>query len=143
MGITENLMIVLNTLVVFAFLSWVFKVILEWRKLKHKNQLHNKLVDKYSNVEELNEFLKSENGINFFKYLSVEGVVPKERLIISISRGIIAGFLGFAFLILGQIFTEETEFFVAFGILIIALGLGFLVSAFVSVKLSKKWGIID
>lgn len=143
MGTSENLMIMVNTLVVFVFFAWVFKVILDSKKLKHKSALHHKLVEKFGNVEELNDFLKSENGSAFFKSLSIEGIAPKEKLLSTITKGIVSGFLGLAFILIGQIFTEEAEFFNAVGIIIIALGLGFLVSSFVSVFLSKKWGILE
>ncbi len=143
MGTSENLMIMVNTLIVFVFFAWVFKVILDSKKLKHKSALHHKLVEKFGNVEELNEFLKSENGVAFFKSLSIEGIAPKERLLATITKGIVSGFLGGAFIIIGQIFTEEAEFFNAIGIIVISLGLGFIVSSIVSVYLSKKWGILE
>lgn len=143
MGMSETLMIVVNVGIVFGFFAWVFKVILDSKKLKHKSALHNKVVDKFGNVEELNDFLKSENGITFFKSLSIEGAAPKEKLLSTITKGIVSGFLGLSFILVGQIFSEEAEFFNALGIIIIALGLGFLVSSFVSMHLSKKWGIIE
>jgi hypothetical protein len=46
----------------FLFWGWVVYVILEWRKLKHKNQLQNKIIDKLNSVPELNEFLQTEGG---------------------------------------------------------------------------------
>ena len=43
----------------------------------------------------------------------------------------------------GALFAEEMKYFSAFGIVIIALGIGFLISTKISYKLSKKWCIID
>ncbi len=143
MGVSETLMIMVNTMVVFAFFAWVFKVVLDSKKLKHKSALHHKLVEKFGNVEELNNFLQSDNGKTFFQSLSIEGTAPKEKLLSTITKGIVSGFVGIAFILISQIFTEEAEFFNAIGIIIIALGLGFLVSSFASIYLSKKWGLIE
>ncbi|UCE22686.1 MAG: hypothetical protein JSV46_10900, partial [Candidatus Aminicenantes bacterium] len=58
-------------------------------------------------------------------------------------KGVIITFVGISLILVGQIFTQEMKYFLAFGIVFIALGVGFLVSTFISYTLSKKWGIID
>jgi hypothetical protein len=129
----------------FLFWGWVVYVILEWRKLKHKNQLQNKIIDKLNSVPELNEFLQTEGGTRFLNFLTIESFSPKEKLLSSISKGIILFMLGAAFVCLDPLFptvTEDARIFMALAYIFAALGIGFLVSSFISYLLSKKWGII-
>ncbi len=126
-----------------ALIVWT---IVEWRRSKHKFDLHNKLLDKFSSAPELNGFLSSQGGSKFLDFLTIGSLRPKEKLISAISKGIIFLFLGIAIVIMGPFLSphgEESNGIQAFGILSMVLGAGFLVSTFISYKLSKKWGIID
>ena len=125
------------------FWAWVVWAILEWRKTRHKSQLQNKIVDKFQSVQEFNDFLQSKEGNKFLNFLKFSGLAPKEKLLSSLTKGVILITLGIALILVGQIFTEEMKYFIAFGIVSIALGVGFLISMFISYTLSKKWGIID
>lgn len=75
--------------------------------------------------------------------MKFNGRAPKEKLLSSFSKGVILVSLGIALILVGQIFMEEMKYFIAFGIVSIALGAGFLISTFISYTLSRKWGIID
>ena len=126
-----------------VFWGWLVWVILEWRRVKHKSALQNKIIDKFNTVQEFNDFLQSKEGSKFLNFLKFSGLAPKEKLLSSLTKGMIFTMIGVALVIVGQVFTDEMRYFIAFGIVIIALGVGFLVSTFISFKLSKKWGIID
>ena len=129
----------------FLFWAWVVYIILEWRKLKHKNQLQNKIIDKLNSVPELNEFLQTEGGSRFLNFLTIEGFNPKDKLLSSITKGIILLMLGGAFFSIDPLLptvNEDARIFTALGLIFGALGIGFLVSSFISYLLSKKWGII-
>lgn len=139
----QNLAMVLGGLV---FWAWVVWIILEWKRLKYKDALQHKLIDKFNTATELNHFLQSDEGSKFMSFLTIEGIDPKEKLISSISKGVIFSIVGIAFIIIGPILTEltgEIRIFQALGIVTIALGIGFLVSSFISYFLRKNWGIID
>jgi len=126
-----------------ALIVWV---ILEWRRLKLKASLQNKLIDKFSTGPELNDFLQSSGGGKFINFLTVGGIGPKEKLLSSITKGIVLTFLGIALLFIGPFLQEavqEVRGVQALGIAALAIGIGFLVSTFISYKLSKKWGIIE
>jgi len=129
----------------FLFWGWVVYIILEWRKLKHKNQLQNKIIDKLNSVPELNEFLQTEGGSRFLNFLTIESYSPKEKLLSSISKGIILIMLGVAFFSIDPLLptvNEDARIFAALAFIFVALGIGFLISSFISYLLSKKWGII-
>ena len=108
-----------------------------------KSQLQNKIVDKFQSVQEFNDFLQSKEGDKFLNFVKFNGLAPKEKLLSSLSKGVILVTLGIALILVGQIFTAEMKYFIAFGIVSIALGVGFLISVFISYTLSRKWGIIN
>ena len=126
----------------FAMMLLAFKIYLDWRKVRIKSEFHHKLVDKFGDVKELNSFLETKGGSDFLKSLSINGLAPKEKLLGAVSRGVIVSFMGVAVLMLGWVFGEGFKYFIAAGITIVVLGIGFLVSAAVAYQLSKKWGII-
>ncbi|MEN8154185.1 MAG: hypothetical protein ABFR75_09180 [Acidobacteriota bacterium] len=128
--------------IMFALIAYVVKLIMDNKKNRLKSELNNKLVDKFGDVKELNEFLQSDSGNKFLRSMSIEYVKPKERIMSSISKGLIFGFLGLSFLPVGMIFSADSKYYFAVGIVLFALGLSFLVSSAVSYKLSIKWGII-
>jgi hypothetical protein len=140
---SEDMALIIVLPLTILFWAWVVWAILEWRKTRHKSQLQNKIVDKFQSVQEFNEFLQSKEGNKFLNFLKFSGLAPKEKLLSSLTKGVILITLGIALILVGQIFTGEMRYFIAFGIVSIALGVGFLISMFISYTLSKKWGIID
>jgi hypothetical protein len=140
---SEETALIIVLPITILFWVWVVWAILEWRKMRHKSQLQNKIVDKFSSVQEFNDFLQSKEGNKFLNFVKLSGLAPKEKLLSSLTKGVILITLGIALIIVGQIFPDEMKYFIAFGIVFIALGAGFLISTFISYTLSKKWGIIE
>lgn len=143
MNSSEQIVMMTVLPAMFVFWAWVVWIILEWRKLRYKSRLQSKMVDKFPTAQEFNDFLQSREGNKFLNFLKFNGLAPREKILSSLSKGIILSMFGISLIILGQIFTEEMKYFIAFGIVIVALGVGFLISTFISYKLSKKWGIIE
>jgi len=140
---SEDTVLIIVLPITILFWAWVVWIILEWRKMGHKSKLQNKIVEKFSTVQEFSDFLQSQEGSKFLNFLRFNGQTPKGRILSSLSKGVILSTLGIALVIIGQIFTGEMKYFLAFGIVFIALGVGFLIATFISYTLSKKWGIID
>ena len=130
-----------------VFWGWVVWAILLWRKMTHKSRLQNKLVDKFSSGQEFNDFLQSQEGSKFLSFLKFDSSGPRQKILSSLSAGIILPSLGIAFIIIGQIIPKGKDYFNtacnAAGIIFIALGLGFLISTFISYQMCKKWGLLD
>ena len=126
-----------------VFWAWVAWLLLEWRKLKHKSDMQKKIVDKFSTVQEFNNFLQSEEGRKFLSFLKFNGFGLREKIQSSLSKGIIGTILGISIIAVGKFFPVEAKYFSATGIIIIALGVGFLVSTVVSYNLSSKWGLFE
>ena len=143
MDSSESIVTIIVFPLIIAFWGWIVWVILEWRKMRHKSKLQEKIVDKFSTAQEFNDFLQSQEGNKFLNFLKFNGLAPRAKILSSLSKGIIFSLFGVSLIIVGQIFTEEMKYLNAFGIVIIALGVGFIISTFISYKLSKKWGVID
>jgi len=139
----ESMVMIITFPLLIAFWAWVVWIILEWRKMGQKSKLQSKIVDKFTTVQEFNDFLQSQEGNKFLNFLKFNGLTPKGKILSSMSKGVILTALGISFVVIGQIFTEEMKYFLAFGIVFIALGVGFLIATFISYTLSKKWGIMD
>ena len=139
---TDMIMGMIVMPVMFVTIGFVFKMFMDAKKNKLKMELHQKLVEKFNNVSELNDFLKSDSGSKFLQSLSIEYVQPKERIISSITRGLVAGVVGLSFLPIGMMFSGNSKYYYAAGIVLFALGVSLLISSWLSYKLSAKWGII-
>lgn len=141
MSETTEAMVVMP--IFFFFLLLGVKFFFDWKKVRLKSEFHHKLMDKFSDVKDLNDFLVSKSGKNFLQSLTINGLRPKEKLMSAVSTGIIVGFLGIAVLVFGSLVGEGSRmYYYGSGIALFVLGCGFLVSALISYHLSKKWGII-
>lgn len=129
--------------VLIIFGGWLIWIILDWLKMWHKSQHQNKILEKFTTVQEFNDFIQSKEGHKFLNFLSYNGPSPRQKILSSLSKGVIITFVGISLLLIGRLISDVMKYFLAFGIVLIALGAGFLVSTFISYTLSKKWGIID
>jgi hypothetical protein len=127
----------------FVFYAWVAWIVLEWRKLGRKSQLHHKLLDRFQSPGELQAFLQSDVGERFLMSVKIDGLAPRERIIASFSRAALAVFLGIAVLTVGAVMPEYLRFFLSAGIVVLGLGVGLFASSLISLHLSKKWGIFN
>jgi len=67
----------------------------------------------------------------------------RDRIVRGMSKSVVIGLLGVGFLIIGFIPATYNEFCIIVGFLLLALGLGMLLSALVSLKLSRSWGLME
>ena len=125
------------------FYAWVAWIILEWRKVGRKSQVHHKLLERFQSPGELQAFLQSEGGERFLQSVKIDGLAPKEKIMASFSRAAVATFLGIAVLVVGFISPEHLTIFLSAGIIILGLGLGLFAAALISLNLSKKWSVFD
>ena len=131
------------SVVVSVLIVWVIKILFDWRKSKLKSELQHKLVEKFGNAQDLNTFLETESGSKFLNALTINGQLLKQKILSYITRGVILVFLGAALFAVGGLFVGEQRFFFLGGLVVSALGLGFLVSTAISYIMSKKWGIMN
>ncbi len=126
------------------FFAWVVKLFFDWKRLKLKDSLNHKLMDKFGTSQDLVQFVEKDGGKTFLNSLVIPSINSRNQLLSSISKGVILTCLSIGLFIVAGMFTNDAaQFFKVIGILSIALGLGFIITTAVSYLLSKKWGIID
>ncbi len=103
-------------------------------------EMHGKLLDKFGTSQELVQYLESEVGRAFLEPPHIERVSPYRRILGSVQVGIILSVVGGVFLLMRN--EPAVQGAVVVGGLLLALGLGFLISAAVSFRLSKAWGLL-
>jgi len=136
-------------IMVFSAVVAVFWVIFSSiRRLKvarMQSEVHTRLIEKVGSSQEFLTFLDSESGKQLVASIGIEqpNREPYGRILASVQAGVILLFLGIAFLFLGRHFGNAQEGFYILGGLAVALGAGFLISAGLSYRLSKAFGLFD
>ena len=125
-----------------AFIVWT-KANSRAQQARYNAEVQSKLIERFGSGPELIEFLKSPEGQQFATGISkLPKLAARDRVVGGFTRAIFLTFLGLAFLAL--CFTEmENPGFLITGAILTALGLANLVSAIVSLKLSKSYGLIN
>jgi hypothetical protein len=145
----EDLAAILGSVGILATLGWILRSYLAHRRqLKAtalQAELQAKLLDKFDSTEELRTYLESDVGEKFLLSATIEQASPLRRILGSVQVGLILTAAGLAFLFMEGRFTDPSDSLgmVFIGTLSLALGIGFLVSAGVSTRLSRIWGLLN
>jgi hypothetical protein len=135
-----------------AFIAWTVWLGARRRQAQGQAQtdLQHRLLDKFSSPQEIGDFLQTEGGRRFLHGLTFERAPVGDRhagkrILLALQAGTVVTLLGTATLSLGIVYPMNRPGVahpaVIFGLLILAIGIGFLVSAGISYKLSKAWGL--
>ena len=141
---------------VLGVLIWFFKTILDqrrWSRLsKIQAEVHSKLMDRFSSNDELLTYVQTPSGRRFLESgpspLQEEQPrtigAPFARILWSVQIGVVllVGGLGLLY-VSTRTLEEAKEFFFIIGVVAMALGAGFSVSAAASYVLSRKLGLFD
>ena len=154
---------ILESLIIFGIfvfiaivLAWLVRTIIEqkrWSRLsKQQAEVHNKILDRFGNTEELMEYIKTPAGTKFLESapipLHIEPQAgasvrnaPLGRVMRSIQIGIIVAAAAFGMLLVSFRFERGTaaDLF-AMGTIGICIGAGFIGSALVSLFMSRRMG---
>jgi len=131
--------IVLNLI----FLYLLINMFSEWLRMRYKNRMYKELLNKFQGGQELGDFLNNESGSRFINTFSIHTQQPKEKIIASVIKGVVITLLGISLVVIGLVYPEYQKHFVIFGIIGTAVGIGFLVSSFLTYRLSMKWDIFE
>lgn len=135
-----------------GFIAWTVWLGAKRRQAQGQAQtdLQHRLLDKFSSPQEIGDFLQTEGGRRFLQGLTIERTPignrhAGKRILLALQIGTVVSLLGSATLSLGIIYpmrrVDEPHPAVIFGLLILAVGIGFLISAGISYRLSKAWGL--
>jgi hypothetical protein len=152
----ERILVVIVLLSAMTALYFIIAAGLKGRKagilIRARAELQTKVLDRLGSGREVIEFSQSEGGKQFIEALSVESLEgnpskgsPTERILGSIQKGIILTLLGLGFLALAWKYHREGpgDLFTVIGVVGLSLGVGFLLSAGVSFRLSRSMGLLS
>ena len=140
--------------VVLGTLIWLIRTVLDqrrWTRLSRiQAEVHSKLMDRFSNHDELMSYVQTPAGRRFLESgpSPLQEIVPSvgapfTRILWSAQIGLVALVLGLGLLFVsGRTIEELQELLFIAGCLSIALGAGFTVSAAASYVISRKLGLI-
>ncbi len=140
--------------VVFG-LAWLVRTAIDYRRwgrlARVQAEAHTKLLDRFTGNEELLAYVKSPAGARFLESapITLDGSprqmnVPLSRILWSMNAGVVLTAAGIGMnYISGRIDEHMNEPVFTFGVLLISVGIGFLVSAALSFVLSRRMGLID
>jgi hypothetical protein len=158
---TEMMGNILGALAAFAgfgmaigLLVWLIRTLVDyyrWSRLaKVQADVHGRLLDRFSNNEELLAYMQSPAGAKFLESAPIaldssprSVGAPLGRILWSVQGGVvlIAAGAGLQFLST-QVTGAATDPLHALGVLALALGLGFVASAIISYFISRRLGLI-
>jgi RNA polymerase sigma-70 factor, ECF subfamily len=135
----------------FLLIAYVFYVIASAftrrQQLRSTTEFQSKLLDRMGTVGEFSQFLSTEGGQKFLGGVSSEGGgAAHQRVLRAFQSGIVMLCLGIGiFMYLGEVRVEaDTYESIGFvGTVSAAVGLGLLISGYVSLKLSRRMGLIN
>jgi hypothetical protein len=127
----------------FGMVVWIvwLSVSAKNRRMQAQTEVQTKLIERFGTSKEFIEFLQSPAGQRFVSGVEVTtALYARDRIIRGFGTGIVLSLLGLGFLAL---WLFASSGFVYPGFILLGLGLGFVGSALVSLKLSQRYGLVD
>ena len=135
---------------VFAFvmLLIVLAAIDRWRREKHRVELQKAILERVGSVKDLGEFLTTEQGERFLGSLAPSQFRPQLRTLSAVGTGIVFLVVGLFLMfalhtkLLGGSASRSTPPALLMGVLLlVAIGVGMLVSAVISFFVARRLGL--
>jgi hypothetical protein len=142
-------------LTVFA-LAWLIRTLIEqkrWKQLSRtQSDVHNKILDRFNTTEQLLEYIHTPAGSKFLESAPIPLHVERpasgktstlaSRIMWSVQLGIVIAIIGLGMLLLSLVFEKDSsQGLFALGAIALCVGVGFIASAAVSLKLSRRLGL--
>jgi hypothetical protein len=144
----KDIAILLVLLGAFATAAWMFYLVADTnkrqRRLKAQAELHGRLLDKFSSAREVVEFLQTPGGAQFVDSFSTDREEPANGILRSTHRGIILVIVSAGCLFLNWYYRNSGDNpLLVIGVILLCLGVGFLLSAAVSQRLSRTLAVTE
>ncbi len=140
---------------VVSSLGWLVKTTISYRRWnrlsKTQTDVHTKLLDRFTQNEDLLAYMQTPAGKRFLESapIPLDGdtkpiAAPLSRILWSLQAGIVLLVFGLGLVMLsGKLITELATPMMVFGVMGIALGAGFILSAFAAYFASRRFGLLD
>jgi len=142
-------------LVVTGVIVWLIRMVIahrRWNRLsKIQVDVHTKLLDRFTSNEDLLAYVQTPGGRKFLESAPIplqdeprSVAAPFSRILWSVQAGVVLAIAGAGLLFVSARLSDEAaQFFMVVGVLTVALGAGFVVSAIAAYGLSRKLGLLD
>ncbi|GBC85699.1 hypothetical protein HRbin11_02149 [bacterium HR11] len=138
-GILIPIVAIVGSFAVVVLIVWL-RTRQRKAELEMRAQIYNRLIEKYGSAQELTEFLKTEEGRAFLQGLAMPPAERPATVLRWIRAGLILTFLGLAFVFLGRWPALEEPDLMIPGFILTALGIAFLLGAWVTHWLGRRLG---
>jgi hypothetical protein len=134
---------------------WIISTLVNYRRWyrtsKVQTEVHTKLLERFSSNEDLMAYMQTPAGRRFLESapLPLDGPArsvgaPLSRILWSLQAGVVLAVASLGVLFVSNRVVEEiAQPLFAIGVLVLAIGTGFVVSAGASFVLSKRLGLLD
>ena len=141
-----------------GLLTWLIRTFIDYRRWnrlsKVQAEVHTRLLDRFNTNEELMAYIATPAGARFLSSapISLDAGsasrnmgAPLSRIMLSLQAGLVLAAAGVGLMLASQTVTqsEAVEPLHILGVISIALGAGFAISAAVSFLISKKLGLLE
>ena len=134
-------LVTIPAMVVLVF--WIiFSTVRRFRTVRLVAELHAKFLERFATSQELLAYMQTEEGKRFLESTTVEQSNPIGRILGAVQAGVILTLVGLALMLLRGRISGGEDAFLGFGAVILALGVGFLISAGASYAISKSVGLL-
>jgi hypothetical protein len=140
---------------VIAALGWLIRTIINYRRWnrlsKTQTDVHTKLLDRLTQNEDLMAYMQSSAGKRFLESAPIPLdsdtrpiAAPVSRILWSLQAGVVLLVFGIGlFMLSGKLITEVATAMMVFGVMGVALGAGFIISAAAAYIASRQLGLLD
>jgi hypothetical protein len=138
-----------------SVLIWLIKTLIDYRRwlrlTRIQTEAHTKLLDRLTSNEDLMAYIQSPSGRRFLESAPIaldaaaqkSVSAPVSRILLSIQAGAVLACGGVGFLYAsGRVIEEIAPGLFTIGVLAIAFGVGFFVSAILAYGLSERLGLL-
>lgn len=144
----SEIIIVPSALLLVAYVFYVVASAFTRRQqLKSTTDLQTKLLERMGTMGEFSQFLNTEGGQKLLGTVASDGGSAHQRVLRAVQTGIVMVCLGvgiFLYLAGNVRFDRDTYESLAFvGTVSFAIGAGLLISGYVSLRLSRRMGLIN
>ena len=125
---------------IFVVTGMIYSIVRNTIRRKQQNTIHTRLLEKFTSSQDFSAFLQTPGGQQYMNSLTDSDNNPSRTILTSVSSGIVLAVVGAGLLAAGLVLRDIGTGIS--GLLLLLVGSGFILSAVVSYKLSRKLGLI-
>ena len=143
-------------LIVLSVIIWVLRTVIDHRRWlrvsKIQSEVHSKLLDRFTSNQDLLAYVQTPAGKRFLESapISIDSpsrslTAPLGRIFFSVQAGVVLALAGIGLSWISRRLSDQdvTQPLFVVGVLALAVGVGFVLSAVIAYALSRRLGLLD